>query len=125
MPIRFRTDKGILFVTITGKLSVDDVLEVLSETARVVNDQTVRRVLGDVRSADVDVSTNDVFRCTVSLADMFPNHVKYALVFSPETFRIEEATFAEDVAVNRGVLLKMFTELSEAHDWLLAEETPP
>ncbi len=121
MPTSFRTEKGILFVTITGKLSLDHALEARAETAEIVKGQAVRRVLGDIRNADVDVSTNDIFQCTAALADLFPSDTKHAVVFSSETCSREDAAFAENVAMNRGVLLKMFSQLDEARDWLLED----
>jgi hypothetical protein len=44
------------------------------------------------------------------------SHVRIGLVFPPE--REEEGNFAENVAVNRGVQLKSFTDYEQAVAWL-------
>ena len=124
MPTSFRTEKGILFITITGKHTLDDALEVRAEAAETVREQAVRKVVFDARIAEIDASTNDIFQCTSGLGALFPRDAKLAVVFSPDTFSLEDAAFAETVAVNRGVLLRAFTQPEEARDWLLEKESP-
>jgi hypothetical protein len=122
VPASFRTEKGILFVTITGHRTLHPVLAALADSVEITKERGIRRVLVDIRNAGLHVSTNDIFQFASSLVDVCSRDTRPAIVFSPETYAPEDARFTENVAVNRGVLLKTFTELSDARDWLLAEE---
>jgi hypothetical protein len=119
MPVGFEIGSGILTVRFTGWLTRHQAESAQTETARIVSERGILRVLVDIRSATVSACLIDIFDFVVSAVHLLPRSTKYAVVFSPNTFSPKNAGFAEDVGVNRGLNIKMFTQIDEARKWLL------
>jgi hypothetical protein len=70
---------------------------VRAETARIVREKELSGVLIDVRDAEIDVGTLDIYEVTRSLKDAYPPHVRHAMVVDvPLTD--EDMKFYETVA---------------------------
>jgi len=72
----------------------------------------------DARSAEFSISTTENFWFTASFADVFPRDVRHAVVLSPGDRGHENIRFGEVVAANRGIPLRMFTDVEDARCWL-------
>ena len=76
-----------------------------------------RRLLVDARRIAAQMSVVDDFEFTVDNVAIHPPLVNIAVVHRSD--EAERFRFIEDVAVNRGLNLKVFTDSDEAIDWLI------
>lgn len=74
------------------------------------------RVLCDERELEYRLKTVDTFQAAEFIVANAPRVARAALVCSPTG--LEDAAFFETVAVNRGLTLRVFRDLSEAVRWL-------
>ena len=75
------------------------------------------RVLCDERELDYALDTLDTYDCAAFLASHVTHpQAKIAIVPKPE--HLDDASFWEDVAVNRGLTVRMFRDMEEAEAWL-------
>ena len=118
MTVNYHTEQGILVVTLVGDLSQQDALRVQQEASKRQKEHGIRGILVDARLARSRMSTIDRFELLSSFQERFSSTTKHAVVYSPGNHDLSEVTFAENVAFNRGVRLKMFTDIDEARDWL-------
>jgi hypothetical protein len=118
MPTNYQVDGDILQVSITGDLSLVEAAAAQSNTARIANERGVRKVLVDLRGTSPSLSTVEYFEFASSFVELFPRETRHGVVFDPETYPAEDAHFLETVARNRGAVLRMFSDLDEARDWL-------
>lgn len=74
------------------------------------------RVLCDERELDYALDTLDTYEYAAFLASHVARPVKVAIVPKPE--HLDDASFWEDVAVNRGMTVRIFRDMEEAEAWL-------
>lgn len=91
--------------------SVDDWKIALEEVKRIYDEKGICRVLVDVRKQEQLAGTMTLFEFGVNL----PRSLKYAVLVE---LHIGEHRFIENVAVNRGINVKMFDTEENATDWL-------
>lgn len=119
MSYSMKSERGIVWVRHTGELRVDEAKTARKETGILVAEHGVHKVLVDLREATLSQTTMDLYDFGSSYGDVFPQDTRVAVVYSPEkTSSSDDAEFAENVARNRGALVRMFTEMGEAIDWL-------
>ncbi len=112
-----RMEDGLLVVTSVGfdeniEQARDYGMWVIGEALR----QGATRILCDERALEYRLSTIDTFQIASDIADAAPRLAQVALVCNPQY--IDDATFWENVAVNRGLTVKVFKELEAALHWL-------
>lgn len=76
----------------------------------------VRKVLCDERGLKYQISTIDTYELAEFAVENVPHLSRIAFVCSPEDFA--DASFFENTAVNRGLSIKAFTDVSSALRWL-------
>lgn len=124
MSVKYHTEGHILVVTLVGDLSKQDLMQSHREASERQKENGIRGILVDGRLARSRVSTAERFNLVCSLQEMYSLVTKHAVVYTPGHHDPEEATFAENVATNRGVRLKMFTDIGDARVWLeIADES--
>lgn len=74
------------------------------------------RVLCDERALEYRLSTLDTYELADVIAGLAPKVARIAVVCDPEG--VADADFFENVAVNRGLMVKAFKTLDAAQDWL-------
>lgn len=114
-----KIEEDILVATITGTLDKnaylaarDKVLSLFKETAN------TRHILIDIRHAVLRISVMGIFEVAETSHEVIPPLTKYAVVYSSSTLQERNCHFGENVAVNRGANLKVFTDIAEAKQWL-------
>jgi hypothetical protein len=75
-----------------------------------------KRLLVDVRAVETDLTMMEHFSFTTSHIGILPIELKTAVLIRPDY--TATAGFVEDVAVNRGISLKVFTDERNALIWL-------
>jgi hypothetical protein len=75
----------------------------------------------DTREAKIVLSMVDIFESGQVLA-VHPSIRRNKIAFLTLMSQAMQARFLEDVAVNRGVFVKSFTDFDEAIAWLVMQE---
>jgi hypothetical protein len=75
-----------------------------------------RRVLCDESELEYRLSTLDTYRAAVVMAENAPDVARVAIVPNPRF--VSDAHFWEDVAANRGLIVRIFRTLADAQRWL-------
>jgi len=88
------------------------------EAAAIMKSENLRLVLADVSDTDHDESTIDLFDFNASQYDVFPRFTRLSVVIPPDAGKLSSAQFAETVAVNRGITMKIFLGKDDAMRWL-------
>jgi len=123
MSFEFKVDSRILDILVTGVWTLETAKQAQSEASRIVRQQNLAGILVDLREADVRFSSSQLFELSSSHAEMFPALTRHALLVSVEQEKELQADlkFSENVAVNRGVTQRTFTDPDDARRWLSGE----
>jgi hypothetical protein len=109
-------NKDYLCVRFSGEYSLNDVKRCTSEIVRAYGQHGITRVLVDITNIAGRIDLWHHFRQVEYLSTLLSQRVRMALVTLPE--QGEPAHFIETVAMNRGLILRQFTGLEEAIEWL-------
>ncbi len=84
------------------------------------------KILADERDLVYRISTLDIYQLAKYYAEVLPKVIRAAIVCHPKY--IADGAFWETAVVNRGLMVRVFTSLSEAEAWLgldQADSTSP
>ncbi len=124
MPINFTTtiQGNTLLVTASG---FDESLAQVQEYGMAIIaaclQSGVTRILCDEVDLEYRLDTLDTFQAAEFIAANAPHVARIAIVCNPKF--IEDARFWEDVAVNRGLTVRMFRDMVAATKWLGEDHT--
>ena len=76
------------------------------------------KILCNELNLEYRLNTIDTFQSATFIAEHAPRVARVAIACNPEF--IKDARFWETVAVNRGVMVRVFPDLAEATKWLEA-----
>jgi hypothetical protein len=113
--------EGYCVVTVSGPLKRPDDSFLLQDiTAEIASRKGVSRFLLDLRKAQVVGGTIDTYEVGVRLPRVFEpgTKAKGAVVYSELT---SEHRFLEDVLVNRGLNIRVFSDEANALAWLKSD----
>ena len=116
--IRVLDDDGIVEIVHTGRMTIVEATESRTEAAAIMFDRDLTLILADVSQTDHDENTGDLLEFNSSHYDVFPAGSRLAVVIPADPSKAESARFAETVAVNRGILMRIFLDREEALEWL-------
>jgi hypothetical protein len=77
----------------------------------------LHRIFCDERDLIYSLGIMDTYEAAANLAESTSEYAKIAILINPSN--LEEGEFWEDVAINRGLQVKMFLKEEEAFEWLL------
>ena len=108
--------RDVIRLTITGRFDATELRRIAPEVARLTHETGCRRILNDIRKADVRFSFMEVFH-SPNMMDTagIGRETRRALVV-PRDFN--EAGFLEDVTRNRGHRFRVFQTCGQALRWL-------
>lgn len=111
--VTVRGELGVVELRFEGAVDVAQLGDTRLEVRRLLEEDPTRNVLVDMRKMDFSMSTFDIysFASTIQL----PTSSRIALLAKPDD---KNAEFFETVAKNRGIPLRLFTELDEAMSFL-------
>lgn len=107
-------DRGIIKVDSYGKSSYEDIAKAISEAQQVFADRGFYKILADTTKQNSMPSTTSIFQ----LFSNFPREFRTAMVLDKNQKTKKDLSFAEDVGVNRGVIMKIFYDRELALQWL-------
>ncbi len=105
-----------LFVQLLGQYDRLRLLQVIMEVGRQCEQTGCRRVLVDARQHVGEIQVMELHQIGELIARELPRGSYVALVASPGRLAMDR--FLETVAVNRGVLFRLFTKHEDAQEWL-------
>lgn len=117
----------IIRVVITGDYALPDAKQVLTATAAAVKEYACPRVVVDMRNTNRLLSVNEMFSAPAHYSDAFlqtetpVSSVMRAIVVAEMT---QDTQFFENVMVNRGHGVRLFTDYAEAVAWLTQMPAP-
>jgi hypothetical protein len=120
MPIEYEIEArdNVLWVRAWG---VDDDLEASKQYGMAIAEALVAHrcvgVLCDESALVYELQTFELFELATFLTKVAPKMARAAVVVAPAYQ--SDAQFCENVSVNRGLFIKMFTDLEEATNWLM------
>lgn len=110
--------KGYLYVEYSKPYNVDDLINLSKEALDISKNEGIKKLLLDVSQMPGKVKPMDRYEIGVKSALLFRYKLKIAVLY-----KIEEINgFAETVASNRGMNVKIFSNRDEALDWLEVEK---
>ena len=101
--------------------SLEDVQSYGLAIIQACREQGVTRVFCDERELEYRLNTFEHYEAAEFIAQQVPAVAKAAIVCNPQS--LPAADLYEDVAVNRGLMLRIFTDIDQAWAWL--EDTAP
>ena len=120
----YNADLQIIELTVQGNVAWAEALEMMSESAQLIQKSNCFRVLSDYSEATVQFSTVEIYRLpqvlsdTLALSGISVHQVKRALVVARD---LQDFQFFDTVSNNRVQKTKIFRDLTEAKNWLLAQ----
>jgi hypothetical protein len=100
-----------------GTLTIDELYAGRIEARDLLEKNRWKRLLVDLSQASFGVRLIELFNFTVSHSATFAGYLVIAVVGSKENYR--DTTFAEAVALNRGLRMKVFHDCDQARAWLM------
>ncbi|MHC4573415.1 MAG: hypothetical protein ACYS76_04680 [Planctomycetota bacterium] len=114
--ITIRHEPDYLYVEFYGSYNLEDALKFKDQILSTCRNQGFKKVLCDTRKVEGDIPVMDRFTFGKALADSAPHGLKLALLGSSE--QILPDKFLENVAVTRGVTIRLSTDINELLKWL-------
>ena len=112
---------GYLHAVVTGENSRETVARYLEEILRECAARNCRRLLIEERLAGPRLGTMSVFEIAAEGSSHAQGHFN-AIAYVDVNAEGSRMQFAETVAVNRGLPVRVFSSVSDAEDWLLGKE---
>ncbi len=119
MSINFNSkiEDEILIITAAGKDdTVDQVVAYGQSIIQLGIESGTSKVLCDERNLEYAIGTFDIFEAATIIAEQAPRVARIAIVCRPQF--LDDGNFWETVAVNRGLHVRMYTDINLAKSWL-------
>ena len=110
--------KGYLYVEYSKLYNMDDLVNLSKEALDISKSEGIKKLFLNVSQMPGKVKPMDRYEIGVKAAFLFRYKLKIAVLYKPE----EINGFAETVASNRGMNVKIFGKREEALTWLEVEE---
>ncbi|MGD8782719.1 MAG: hypothetical protein PVH88_27660 [Ignavibacteria bacterium] len=121
MPINYSIENDYIIIKSTGTWDKPTIIKTQDESSEIVKNGGLKGLLVDLTEADLNISILDIYEVNKRISKVFPISVKHAIVFPEKIFPQSDVTFSENVATNYGAFMKMFTNASDAKNWLNGE----
>ena len=119
---RIYQEGDIIRVVVTGVFSLGLAKQVVDAAIRVCEESHLVRALVDIRPMQGDLATLDRYEAGTYGAKVIPRAVAVAMLARQD--QISPDSFFENVLVNRGVNLRVFSDPEEAIEWLRQQARP-
>jgi len=118
--INYNKEQNYIRVTVDGDFSLSTGKELAADVASFVKRYNCNLVLNDLRHARLTQGTLDIYQMPKITRQVgIETHIKRALVVSEVS---SDFHFLETVFINQGHIVKIFTDINAALQWLLNKE---
>lgn len=116
MPDEFKINEslGIIEIRSSGIVSKEDIFNSIQKSRQAYAEIGISKIFVDTTKQEKMPGTVDLF----NLFANFPREFALALLATKNQVTVEDILFAENVAVNRGVQMKIFYDSDKAVEWL-------
>ncbi len=114
--VLFDVNTNYLCLKLTGDQTYDDMVKARDAVKESLLVNNLKRVLVDTTGLISSMGQVDDYKFASGLQETFNFTTKIAFLILPDFF--EKYKFIENVAYNRGINLKVFTDKSEAIKWI-------
>jgi len=115
--------EGYLLVRVTGEAVMEPLIRSSGQALERANALGYKAILVDATGLTGALGVLERFNLGVHFAVHWDLSVRVAMVLSAET--LAERKFLENVARNRAVPVRLFSDSGEAVTWLLSDPSPP
>jgi predicted GTPase len=117
--LKFEKKNNILWVTATGARSLQTVLDITKDIIAACADSQIKKVLLNVCALKGRLSNIDAYEIPARYFPGMRDRSTITQVAIVDRKQLEESDkFFENVAVNRGFMLRFFSDTAEAIKWL-------
>lgn len=117
--VKYDENMDCILVTIQGNLDLKVLRSVASEVSLLMGENDCKPVLNDMRKATLSKGIMEVYRMPQVAKDQGIKPIcKRAIVIPKDA---PEFHFLETVFVNQGHIVKFFTDIDAAKEWLFSE----
>ncbi|MBI9048589.1 MAG: hypothetical protein JEZ00_04165 [Anaerolineaceae bacterium] len=118
--VKYSHEKDYIFVIINGEFSLLVFKRVAADVANIVAETDCKRILNDMRGAELTVNTFDIYSMPESAQQSGVSlFLRRALIVGK---RASEFSFLETVFLNQGHMVKLFANYEEGEKWLFEDE---
>ena len=117
--IKYDTNSACVMCKMTGKIDLQIVNDFILEVIPFLEKKRSECVLNDLRGANLNLSTSDIYTIPKLLAQAGLGFtVRRAVVFNTKP---DDFAFFETVSVNQAQQVRVFINFNEAIQWLMPE----
>ncbi|MHC4532978.1 MAG: hypothetical protein ACYS6K_03410 [Planctomycetota bacterium] len=123
--VYYDSERNCVFVSIEGDFDMEQAKELAQEAVKQATAHNCKRLLNDLRKANVKLSTIEIYDLPAYISDAGLDRLcKRALIVSQD---FDDYKFFENVSSNQGHLVEVFADsdefsifrnVDEAQDWL-------
>ncbi len=114
--IKYERDGSYIHLCYSGRVTLEELYASRENAIQMLADFSCRRLLVDVVDMSNNLDTLQHFEFTSSHRRILPAGVRVAVMVRDDVK--DDGSFVEDIAVNRGIDLRVFYRAPEALDWL-------
>ena len=114
--VAFEKDAGYVLVKLLGEVSRKDHEQSTKEATHAVRAHRCHELLVDASEAAARMPLGSTYKFVSSLPERYPVGIRIALVVHEDDY--EYLRFVENVARNRGLMLRLFKDLNAAKGWI-------
>jgi hypothetical protein len=112
--IRVNENDSIIEIISSGTLTKQDMENTKTEIQQINAEKAINNVLIDTTRIESAPSSINIFDAIVTQ----PQGFKIAILVTPSSPITEDMYFAENAGINRGIIIKVFTDENESRRWL-------
>lgn len=117
--LEYREAGNLVRVVASGSISTEDALAQVAAGVKLIREHRSTGALVDYSKAVLEMPIVDIYK----LPDLFdalalPRSTRIAIVLPPDPKNMHKYTFFDDTANNRGYIVKLHWEPSQAMAWL-------
>ena len=122
--ISYTSELHVVESKVQGELTLDEVKEIIAEIAIIAEEKACNLILSDFREATLRLSMIQIYELPKITANIFASlglnilGCKRALVAAEG---LNDYSFYENVMVNRGQKVRVFTNIDKAKKWLFGK----
>ena len=119
MPYTVEKIENYVYIKAFGKYDFEDASGSQNEALEFINGDNIERILVNISEIENEFSFNESMQIISRVPEVFPRHVKHAVIFSENALQKMTAGFSDDFSFNRGINVRVFANQEDALDWLL------
>lgn len=115
MPDEFTINEklGVLEIFSHGIVTAEDIYQSIEKSLEASKRLGINRLLVDSRKQKKMPGAVSIFR----IFSTFPRHINLAILADKNQITVDDIIFGENVAVNRGIQMKVFYKREDALNW--------